>query len=156
MSERHLIAKYVPPKTTFFLFNFVGAVLLATAAFGLLRFFMKNNFVGAQWMFYPFLLAMAVAISSVFEVLRRAPVVSLYGNGVKIGGDFMSWSQIDEVRYRRYESRFKRIKHEWSISANGQQYCFSMVEPHTYVDRKELNSAFVENIKKFRDSSRII
>ncbi|XZE53966.1 hypothetical protein SH139x_005740 [Planctomycetaceae bacterium SH139] len=156
MSQRHLIAKYVPPKTTSLLFNFVGAVLLATAAFGLLRFLMKGNFVGAQWMFYPILLAVALAISSIFDLLRRAPVVTLYDNGVKIGGGFMSWSAIDEVRYRRYESRFKRIKHEWNISANGKQHCFSMLEPHTHIDRKELNSAFVGNVKKFRDSSRII
>jgi len=86
MPDRHLIAEYAPPKAASFMLNFAGAVLLATAAFGLLRFFLKGNFMGAQWMFYPLLLAVTLMLSSVFGFLRHAPAISLYDNGVKVGG----------------------------------------------------------------------
>ena len=150
-----LIAKYTPPRKSPILLKVIGALLLGTVACGLFPFFIAGGFVGADWLLYPVVFASA-ALGFFSDFLRRVRSVSLHETGIEIGGKFFFWSQIDEVRYRRFENARQKLEYEWCVQANGHRHRFSMIAPKTYIDERELNLAFKDHVGNFRDVSRII
>ena len=153
---QHLIAEYNPPQKSRFLLRSIKAVFLGMLAFVLYRFFVAGSFAGAEWILYPALLAMWVGFLTSTYVLKASPQVKLYQNGLAIDESFFSWPEIQTVRYRRFENFWNHLECEWRIQANDRHYRFSVIEPNVYIDRFQLNSAFVNHVKDFRDESRLI
>ena len=153
---QNLIAEYNPPQESRFLLRSMGAALLGMLAFVLYRFFVAGGFAAAEWFLYPVVLAVWTALTSLACIFKQSPQVTLYQNGVAIDGSFFLWSEIQKVRYRRFENFWNRRECEWRIQANDRHYRFSVIEPNVYIHRAQLNSAFVKHVEDFRDESRLI